>query len=595
MKRAARLLLFFLTLAFLLPGAQAEVLPLIRVGLGFEVNLYKRNDIPSLFLQTTFETLERQAKGRYRLQFRTYTPEELTEAIQRQEVDVFFATSFFYRERLLKGARDLASAANVQASDPNRATGALVLVRAIGKVPRTLLELKGWRIGSAREYEGEALQSLYGEIARYESEEPERFFRSVSWFWPRTDHLINALQREEVDAVVLPACNFEAYSRLTGAETSWLAAVSPRSDRGLACAHSTELYPGLTAVSLPGLPPAAARLLTQALLGVPVVDRMQWSIATDFSGVDRMLFRLNRDAWVSWRHWSFERMLRTYWPWAAAVGGLILGLSLLVLLVGFLVRRRTAELRNALLEQERLHREAETARERMEKLQKTATIGQMAGVFAHELSQPLTAISGYAHGIRNFAKDAPQSKRIIEGLDVIDLQTRKIIGIVERVRGYVKAKASRSTALDLREVLAAAIESFRKTSDGGVPVRFSPGGAVPVRGDALELELVFINVFRNASQAQRSVRHPWIAVECGADAGEAWVQVTDNGPPIAEEVFAFIRNLGESTKPEGLGLGLPIAKSLLEAHGGELSLSLSGKRTMTVRMTLPLADGGEGR
>ena len=120
----------------------------------------------------------------------------------------------------------------------------------------------------------------------------------------------------------------------------------------------------------------------------------------------------------------------------------------------------------------------------------------------------------------------------------------------------------------------------------GERARECAGDELRVRGDSLELELVVVNLLRNASQAIQSIGKPEIRVRIFDRPGPGF-EVSDNGVGLTEEKLAEIVQIGESTRPEGLGLGLSIVRDLVELHEGKIEFSLTPAGGLVVRVTLP--------
>lgn len=122
-----------------------------------------------------------------------------------------------------------------------------------------------------------------------------------------------------------------------------------------------------------------------------------------------------------------------------------------------------------------------------------------------------------------------------------------------------------------------------------------------ILADELEMELIVTNLLKNAAQAQEHVKNPWININLIVNKPLKYAEmtVTDDGPALSDEQFKQIISTGDTTKPEGLGLGLTIVKSLTEAHGGKMFIALTENRSLKITIRIPIeeqeAETGEGR
>lgn len=203
-------------------------------------------------------------------------------------------------------------------------------------------------------------------------------------------------------------------------------------------------------------------------------------------------------------------------------------------------------------------------------------MGAMASTLAHELNQPITAVVNYVQAVRSLLDrsqgcDMPM---IHEALEDAASEALRAGQIVRRLRDFVARGEVEKTVEDLcvvvRESVALGLTGAR---DDGVEISLD----LPARGplvliDRIQIEQVIINLARNAVEATRAVvegPHLWISVIGLAD-GLARVTVADNGPGVAEPMVGQLFTAFVSTKIEGMGLGLSICRTIVEANGGRI-------------------------
>ena len=492
------------------------------------------------------------------------------------------------------GCSDIAVTHAAETTNPNRTQGALFLSR-LGEepdVPRSVSKGKVLRLG------GEAGSVIVrGELIRHglSGKASADLFAKIPVRADTDDETAAALRRLReggLDLLILPVCRLERHCGSRTCSTADLGVLWPKQDTDMTCLHSTQLYPGTTLVATPSLTPFAHREILSTIFALKAgANGQRWHVATNFQTTDRTLRLLDDDAWAQVRQSSIRSFLNRWKGWIV-FGLCALGFIVVhTVVLQVLVRRKTRELRHALTEQKRARRETELISRRLEKQRRLQTIGQMASLFAHELGQPLNAIGCYAHGIGKATENVEKRRAVEKGIQGIEEQVGRASAIVNRVRDYVRSQTVRDKVIDLGELVETAIGNFKITSLGNVPValkRECAGDELRVRGDSLELELVVVNLLRNASQAIQSIGKPEIRVRIFDRPGPGF-EVSDNGVGLTEEKLAEIVQIGESTRPEGLGLGLSIVRDLVELHEGKIEFSLTPAGGLVVRVTLPPA------
>lgn len=579
-------------LLFLTQTLFAQV-PQTTVELGMVEELSRESQGP--FLEETVSALRADfARNGMALNVTRASEEEIARLVRQNRLDFFLAPSDLYRQLLLSGCSDISVTHAAETTNPNRTQGALFLSR-LGEepdVPRSVSKGKVLRLG------GEAGSVIVrGELIRHglSGKASADLCAKIPVRADTDDETAEALRRLReggLDLLILPVCRLERYCGSRTCSTADLGVLWPKQDTDMTCLHSTQLYPGTTLVATPSLTPFAHREILSTIFALKAgANGQRWHVATNFQTTDRTLRLLDDDAWAQVRQSSIRSFLNRWKGWIV-FGLCALGFIVVhTVVLQVLVRRKTRELRHALTEQKRARRETELISRRLEKQRRLQTIGQMASLFAHELGQPLNAIGCYAHGIGKATENVEKRRAVEKGIQGIEEQVGRASAIVNRVRDYVRSQTVRDKVIDLGELVETAIGNFKITSLGNVPValkRECAGDELRVRGDSLELELVVVNLLRNASQAIQSIGKPEIRVRIFDRPGPGF-EVSDNGVGLTEEKLAEIVQIGESTRPEGLGLGLSIVRDLVELHEGKIEFSLTPAGGLVVRVTLPPA------
>lgn len=221
------------------------------------------------------------------------------------------------------------------------------------------------------------------------------------------------------------------------------------------------------------------------------------------------------------------------------------------------------------------------------------TVSELATGIAHEMNQPLAAIMSFNQAsMRLLADDPPDIDRAAQALAEAVNQTRRAAGILERLRAFVGRKNPDTGPVAINQVVINALTLLsRQLSEAGVRVHLRTEPCPPVLADALQLEQVMVNLLRNAAEAMQAipVDQRRLHIHSHHLAGRVHVLVQDNGPGLPANAPLFTRFF--TTKAEGMGLGLSICRSILEAAGGELSASTGSlddsSRGACFRFSLP--------
>ncbi len=223
-------------------------------------------------------------------------------------------------------------------------------------------------------------------------------------------------------------------------------------------------------------------------------------------------------------------------------------------------------------------------------------MGELAASIAHEINQPLAAIVTHGNAARRWLAQAPPNlKETRDLLEGIIKDGNRAGEVVTRIRALLKHHKPEYVELDIneaiREVLALAASPLRNRS---VAVQTILPADLPLAlGDRVQLQQVIMNLIMNGAEAMGSVtdRHRVLRIGSKVD-GEGSIQVTikDLGTGIEEAIRNRIFDPLFTTKPTGMGMGLSICRSIIEAHGGRLWASQSTPHGTDFQFTIPSAN-----
>ena len=235
------------------------------------------------------------------------------------------------------------------------------------------------------------------------------------------------------------------------------------------------------------------------------------------------------------------------------------------------------------------------ARAELAHVSRIVTLGELTTSIAHEVKQPLAAIMTDAQACQRWLdRPVPALDEARACAGRIAGQAKRADHVVQRLRDLTRKAEPERAAVDANAVVDDVVELMRREiADHGVALqtRLAPG-LPPVAGDRIQLQQVLINLVVNAVQAMAAVPRRELTIETlGGPAGEVLIQVADSGIGLIPEEMPRLFTPFRTTKPGGMGLGLSICRSIVEAHGGRIRASRNADAGLTLHISLP-ADRG---
>jgi two-component system, LuxR family, sensor kinase FixL len=240
-------------------------------------------------------------------------------------------------------------------------------------------------------------------------------------------------------------------------------------------------------------------------------------------------------------------------------------------------------------EQQRTQTQLRLNQEALSRALRLSTMGEFAAALAHEINQPLTAIANYAR----IACSARDPAVAAEAAGNVVSQVERTAEVVRRLRNFIRLGRSETGATDVGHLVGVAVSYCRAELDRhGVELQLRVARELPrVSVDPLQIEQVIINLVRNAVEAlSEAGRYDGkVVIEAEREDGaRVMIRVRDNGPGFDPELGERATTPFTTTKQDGLGLGLSLARSIVEAHGGRLAIETSPAGAV-VSLTLPAA------
>lgn len=196
----------------------------------------------------------------------------------------------------------------------------------------------------------------------------------------------------------------------------------------------------------------------------------------------------------------------------------------------------------------------------------------MAAAMAHELSQPLTAASNYMQGCAAVLRQRIQGlEQLLGFIEDAAAQTARASDIVLRMRSFMKTGQIKAQPECLAEMLDAVSARLSCLSEVEVVRTLEPGSTC-VLGDRIQIEMVLSNLLLNAAQAMRDSDVRRIEITSWSEGPRMRIRIADTGPGVSPEIREHLFEPMVSTKVDGTGLGLAISQTIVDAHGGTLTI-----------------------
>jgi two-component system, LuxR family, sensor kinase FixL len=208
-----------------------------------------------------------------------------------------------------------------------------------------------------------------------------------------------------------------------------------------------------------------------------------------------------------------------------------------------------------------------------------SALGQMSAALAHELNQPLTAVTNYVKAAqRLLAEDSPVPAKLQSARDAMDKavgQTLRAGTIIRNLRDFAEKREGQRSLENLNDVIREAVTlGMLGHRHSNIKLRLTLDPAIPPAAiDKVQIQQVLLNLVRNAMEAMADTERPELMITSAADAAGACITVRDTGPGFAAEVAGRLFQPFVTTKEDGMGIGLVICQSIVEAHGGTIEAS----------------------
>jgi len=238
---------------------------------------------------------------------------------------------------------------------------------------------------------------------------------------------------------------------------------------------------------------------------------------------------------------------------------------------------------------EKRSQELEKTQEKLIASERLAVLGQFSGNVAHEIRNPLGVISSSAYYLKRIIKD--DDEKVRTHLDQIQKQVVSCAKIIESILNLTRMKAPRLAPLNLLDIVLS--EFVTVDVPAYITLKWNlPERSIPIMGDKAQLMLVFNNIIKNAVQVMTDSGTLNVVAETVREEGKSWVQIrfSDTGPGIEPANMERIFQPLFTTKTQGIGFGLSIARLIIERHSGIISVESKLGEGATFVIRLPMAE-----
>ena len=244
----------------------------------------------------------------------------------------------------------------------------------------------------------------------------------------------------------------------------------------------------------------------------------------------------------------------------------------------------------------RMEEEVRRHQVELSRLSRLSTMGEMASALAHELNQPLCAIASYSQACMRLLRSGKcDSLQTIQAMGSVTSEAKRAAEILRGIRRFVRMDDSRRIKVDINAVVKETVEIFKlEARHQQVALKFEPAEEVlSVIADCVQIKLVIGNLLKNGIEAMCALpdcSQELIVKTARRGFEEVEVHISDYGEGVDVQHMEKIFDSFFTTKPEGMGMGLSMSRSIIEAHGGKLTCTNNKYGGATFTFSLPYGE-----
>lgn len=514
-----------------------------------------------------------------------------TASLKSSNVDLFIAPPLIFWSQLLEsGASAMAMLAPLHSKDPRTSTAGVLITKVGRKELNSEKDLLDKKIA----VRAKGLNHEYLLLKHWLSKKGLQLEKSVVVLETgfRNPGVLTAVLSGEADFGLLTYCELENAIENGTLAAGKIKVISNEKKPTEICSRTTELFPNIVVGAYPNTPSDKAAAITAALYDMPALKgTYRWSYANGFDSLDEVARELALGPYQYLQEWRPRALWKRFSTEILLFSALIIAAVWHIFRVNRLVAQRTEELRTALIEKQKLSAKEKESREKLGALEKIGLISHLSSLIAHELKQPLGAITNYTAGLKaHLSSGQPDPELVSHVLDKISQQSREASSVIDFVRSFARSSAPAvgTVKCDPGVVTRKAIETLKLSGNFSGEISTSIPPTPFCEAEAKGLELALYNVLKNAAEACAQVPKPRIAVTIQESGEYITFSISDNGPVLTEDEVSQILQTKTSKKKEGLGLGMKIVENIVENCGGHLELQKNQPSGLRVLIQIPI-------
>lgn len=535
--------------------------------------------------------------------------EQMAQAVENGEVSFIITNPGNYVEHEYRyGVTRIATLQRFHDHSPSQRIHSAIIVRANRPDLTRISDLKGKSVMAVGENAFGGFQVAWGAM-KTEGIDPYRDFSRLEFAGFPQDNIVKAVLSGTIDAGIVRGCLLEQMEKAGSIQMSEFHVLGGRLNDIGDCQVSTPAYPDWPLAKLGGTSDYLAKRVTMTLLAMPDYHQAAraggysgWTIPVQYQSVHELFRELQIGPYRWMRQTPLRLLWSRYWQWFLLAGMGILWWFWHVYRVEQRVRTRTLQLSQA---NRRLTEEMEERKQTEQKLliqqnelahvARVSTAGELASGLAHEINQPLSAISSYAQGcVWRLESGRISNEELLDITQRIASEAERAGAIIQRLRDFLRKGPASCRRIDLNQTVREAVSLFAAEARGrSIEVDMDLQENLPaVCSETIQVQQVIINLMRNAAEAMKELPPEHARIELRSysddDNQQVHISVRDFGKGIDPESRKHLFEPFYSTSIDGMGLGLSLSQSIVESHGGRIRVVEDIHPGACLDITLPI-------